>query len=493
MSSYTALSVILLGTLLCMSMCTAQAQLSNRVIVQFGTLDFSVNDTRSDPPQLDGASLAPDGFLRNLGLVIYEVDRNISLTPQEFCQDLLQDPSVLLCEVDQIIKLDQSTGSTNINAVPSTTDDALSGQLWALGAMDIPGLWKKGITGIKQVRVCVMDSGFDLTHPDLQQNIWTNPGEIPNNGVDDDKNGVVDDVNGASFLNGVTSNKVQDANGHGTLVSGIIGATANNGIGVAGVAWNVSIIMARFMDATGNGALTDAVSAYDYCLSVRAHIIHNSWGSAQFSQALTVAFQAVAAKDVPVITSAGNDGQNTDSQAHYPSGFSGTYPTVLSVASIAQSLKLSSFSNYGQKSVQLSAPGQAIQGLALGGGYTVESGTSFASPQVTGVAALLYSYLQNNRSINIDTQNLATLVTGAILNSTTAYPDSSQTSKTLHGYINGPGAFTALDKSLAATGGKTTAIGGAAGIVIGLVIGIVLTTVVAGLGFLAYQRHKRHR
>ena len=279
----------------------------------------------------------------------------------------------------------------------------------------------------------------------------------------------------------------------GTLVSGIIGATANNGLGVAGINWNVSIMMARFMDATGNGALSDAVSAYNYCLTNRAHIIHNSWGSAQFSQALTVAFQAVSAKDVPVITSAGNDGINTDSSAHYPSGFSGSYPTVLSVASIDQTLKISTFSNYGQKTVQLGAPGGAIQGLAPGSKYTIESGTSFASPHVTGAAALMYAYLQNNKSINIDTQNLATLVTGAIVNSTTPYPLSTDASKSLHGYLNIPAALKALDQGLAVTGGKTTAIGGAGGIVIGLVIGCILTAVVMSLGFLAYKRHQKHR
>ncbi len=247
------------------------------------------------------------------------------------------------------------------------------------------------------------------------------------------------------------------------------------------------------MDSSGNGALTDAVSAYNYCLSNRAHIIHNSWGSAQFSQALTVAFQAVSAKAVPVITSAGNDGVDVDSTAHYPSGFSGTYSTVLSVASIDQTLKVSSFSNYGQKTVQLGAPGGAIRGLAPGAKYITESGTSFASPHVTGAAALMYAYLQNNKSINIDTQNLATLVTGAIVNSTTPYPLATDTDKSLHGYLNIPAALKALDQGLAVTGGRTTAIGGAAGIVIGLVIGVVLTAVVMSLGFLAYKRHQKHR
>ncbi len=244
----------------------------------------------------------------------------------------------------------------------------------------------------------------------------------------------------------------------------------------------------------GNGALSDAVSAYNYCLSVKAHIIHNSWGSAQFSSALTTVFQAIGLKDVPVITSAGNDGEDTDSAVHYPSGFSGLYPsTVISVGAIDQTLNFATLSNYGQKSVQIAAPGISIEGLGLDDTYVVESGTSFSAPHATGVAALLYSYLQNNRSINIDTQNVASLVTGSIVNGSRPYPVAANNVKTSNGILDFPGALKALVAGLAAQGNKTTSIGGAAGIVIGLVIGAIAMFIIMSILFFAYKRHVAHR
>lgn len=180
------------------------------VIVQFGNLSVSVSDTaQPDTPILDGATLRASA--RNIGLFTYVIDANSSLTPQEFCDELSDDPDILLCVPDQTFSIDQA-----ITPVPAVSDDPLSGQQWGLSAVGVPdGAWLQGITGIKDVRVCIMDSGIDLTHPDLQPNIWVNPNEILNNGIDDDQNGVVDDMNGASFLSGVSSNKVQDQNGHG--------------------------------------------------------------------------------------------------------------------------------------------------------------------------------------------------------------------------------------------------------------------------------------
>ena len=169
------------------------------------------------------------------------------------------------------------------------------------------------------------------------------------------------------------------------------------------------------------------------------------------------------------------------------------YKTVLSVGAIDQSLALASLSNYGAKTVQLSAPGISIEGLALSGQYVVESGTSFAAPAVTAVAVMLYGYLRLNHSINIDTQNVATLIADAILNGTSPYPDKSFTGKTTQGFAYLPGSLTSLDAGLAAVNYQTTAIGGAVGIVVGIVIGLVAMFFIMLLAFYLYVRYQKSR
>lgn len=188
---------------------SVRAQTDGVVIIQFGNQSVSVSDTAQPvTPVLDGATLRASA--RNIGLFTYVIDSNSSLTPQEFCDDLEDDPDILLCVPDQSFSIDQA-----ITPVPAVSNDPLSGEQWGLSAANVPSAWKQGITGIKDVRVCIMDSGIDLTHPDLQQNIWINPGEPSTNGIDDDNNGVVDDINGASFIGGKATNQVQDQNGHG--------------------------------------------------------------------------------------------------------------------------------------------------------------------------------------------------------------------------------------------------------------------------------------
>ena len=457
---------------------------SNLILLAFNDQQVSITGQSAPPPdEIEGAVLC--STLPSIGISIYKLPSNESAS--EFCKDLpYPEYNIALCEPDTPIRLEQSANL-------SFTNDPLLAKQYYLGVDGVQQVWNQGVRGNQSVRVCIMDSGYDTTHPDLQKNQWLNPNEIDSNGVDDDGNGIVDDIHGASFLNGISSGSVQDENGHGTFVSGIIGATVNNAIGIAGMLWDVSMIMCKFMDKTGNGQLSDAVSCYNYCLDQKSHIIHNSWGSTQYSQALSLAFSAISTRAVPVITSAGNDGVDTDSQVHYPSGFSGQYPTVISVAALDTRLALATFSNYGQKSVQIGAPGVSIQSLALAGGYKTDSGTSFAAPQITATAALLYAYLANNRSIDIDTQNVASLVTGALLNSTKSYPQSTTSAQIARGYLDTAGALQALAAGLAAQNNQTTAISGAVGIIVGIVIGlVVMFFIMIGIYFV-YCRLKKKR
>ena len=469
--------------LMCLHMLSLVAGQST-VLLAFDDQQVSITGSSTPPPdQIEGAVLHSN--LKTVGVSLYQLPDNSSA--MEYCSELdFQQYHIAFCEPDTDIFLDQSTSL-------SFTNDPLLPKQYYLGTSGIQDTWASGVTGNQSNLVCIMDSGYDTTHPDLQQNLWVNPKEVANNSLDDDGNGIADDVHGASFLNGVSSGDVEDENGHGTLVSGIIGATTNNGIGMAGMIWNVSLMMCKFMDASGTGQLSDAVSCYNYCLEQKANIIHNSWGSTQYSQALNLAFAAISTRAVPVLTSAGNDGVDTDSQIHYPSGFSQQYSTVLSTAALDTTLGLAAFSNYGPKTVQLGAPGVSIEGLALRGGYTTRNGTSFAAPQVTGVASLMYGYLANNLSININTQNVASLVTNAIVNGSKTYPTSAGQVRTSHGYLYVPGTLDALRSALAAQNNQTMAISGAVSIVVGIVIGLVIMFFIMSACFFLYFRLKKRK
>ena len=240
------------------------------------------------------------------------------------------------------------------------------------------------------VIVAVVDTGVDYNHPDLAANMWTNPSDPPN-GVDDDGNGFVDDVHGADFING-DSNPDDDA-GHGTHVAGIIGAKGDNGLGVTGVNWDTKIMALKFLDANGAGNTADAANAIDYAVNHGARVINASWGGPAFSQALFEAVKRAGDKGVLFVAAAGNDGQNADVSPDYPAAFD--LPNVISVAASDRNDKLPDFSNYGPHSVDLAAPGDDIYStvppLSDPSGYEAFSGTSMATPFVSGAAALYLS------------------------------------------------------------------------------------------------------
>ncbi|MFH0966189.1 MAG: S8 family peptidase [Methanobacteriota archaeon] len=243
--------------------------------------------------------------------------------------------------------------------------------------------WKYS-TGSSEIVVAVLDSGVDYTHPDLAENIWTNPGEIPDNGIDDDGNGFIDDVHGWNFQG--NNNSVMDDNGHGTHCAGIIGAIGDNHIGVTGVNWKVRIMPLKFMDNSGNGYISDAVSAILYANRMGADVISCSWSGTQYSNALE---DAISASPSIVVCAAGNGGSDDDSTPIYPA--TNDCPNIITVAATDASDNLASFSNYGVKSVDIAAPGVEIASTYPGNQYAYMSGTSMATPYVSGVAALLKS------------------------------------------------------------------------------------------------------
>lgn len=246
-------------------------------------------------------------------------------------------------------------------------------------------------TGSRGVVVAVIDTGVDYTHPDLAANIWTNPREIADDGIDNDGNGYVDDVRGWDFANGDAD--PMDDHSHGTHVAGTIGATGANGVGVTGVSWQVSIMPLKFMSGAGRGTTSSAIAAINYATLMRRDFginvvaTNNSWGGSGASLALQASIAAGGRAGILFVAAAGNSASDNDFAPSYPASFAD--PTVIAVAASDRSNKLAPFSNVGATSVDLVAPGASIYSTLPGGSYGWYSGTSMATPYVTGTIALL--------------------------------------------------------------------------------------------------------
>ncbi len=287
-------------------------------------------------------------------------------------------------------------------SIARTPDDPRFDELWGLNNdgqtggtadadIDAVEAWDIS-TGSRDVVVGVIDTGIDYSHSDLASNMWVNSSEIPGDGIDNDGNGFVDDVHG---INAITdSGDPMDDEGHGTHVSGTIGASGGNGIGVVGVNHEVSLVGCKFLDAAGNGSTSDAIKCIDYMVGlknsgVNLRVLNNSWGGGGYSQALADAIASSEAADLLFVAAAGNDTIDNDVNPHYPSNYENA--SVLSVASTDQTDGISWFSHYGLTSVDMGAPGSAILSTTPGESYASYSGTSMATPHVAGAAALVLS------------------------------------------------------------------------------------------------------
>jgi subtilisin family serine protease len=314
---------------------------------------------------------------------------------------LARDPRVRYAEPNYVVKtatvpndpsFDQLWGLNNtgqtVNGVTGRAD----------ADIDAPEAWAF-TTGSPNVVVAVIDTGVDFGHPDLAPQQWVNPGENcgssdptivcaqRTNGVDDDRDGYFDDWRGWDFVN--HDGDPFDDHFHGTHVSGTIGALGNNGVGVAGVSWNVRVMALKFLNSGGSGSTADAVSATLYAADHGARIASNSWGGGGFDQSLLDAINYGASKGMLFVAAAGNNGSNNDGAPFYPAAYSSSSDAVLAVAATDSNDNLAGFSNYGAASVGLGAPGVNVYSTMPGNTYGFLNGTSMATPHVSGTAALI--------------------------------------------------------------------------------------------------------
>ncbi|MGE3466382.1 MAG: S8 family serine peptidase [Pyrinomonadaceae bacterium] len=327
-------------------------------------------------------------------------------------------------EPNSKIKLDdpiQKIGPNDLlyrEASAEMPNDPLFNEQWALNNSGADGGKKRAdldaleawltTKGSDEVVVAVLDSGVDFTHEDLRENMWFRPENIP--AYTDDELGDFNDINGYNGTDLIAD--PMDDNGHGTHCAGIIGAEGNNAIGVSGINWKVKIMPLKFLGRGGFGSTNDAIEAINYAIDrkqkgVNVRVISASWGSTSKSKALEDTIRAAGEAGILFVAAAGNDGSDNDRRPHYPSNYD--LPNVISVAALDRGDDLASFSNFGVKTVHVAAPGKDILSTWLDDGYREASGTSMATPYVSGIAALI---IANNPKISM--ANLRKRIIGSV-------------------------------------------------------------------------------
>jgi subtilisin family serine protease len=331
----------------------------------------------------------------------------------QLVRELLADPDVEYAEPNYIVE----TQSTPTAATPN---DPMFSLLWGLqnkgqnGGLPLADIaavpaWSV-TTGTRSVVVGVVDTGIDYNHPDLKPNVWTAPVAFTVQFGPNDKLTCAAGTHGYDAI--ANTCNPMDQNGHGTHVSGTIGAAGDNSAGVAGVNWAVSMMGLRFMDASGKGTVANAIRAIQFAIQVKAalpnlagiRVLSNSWGGSGNSQALLDAINQANTAGILFVAAAGNDGVNMDAMPSYPGAYRSA--NVVTVAATDNTDTLASFSNYGSSTVDLGAPGVNIASTYPNSSYASMSGTSMATPHVAGAAALVLA-----ACTSLDTATLrATLV-----------------------------------------------------------------------------------
>jgi len=370
----------------------------NRVIVKFR------NDTQSTRRRSLRSRLNAE-LIKDLSLINAEVWQVDDVEAIIANQTRNAHPEIEYIEPDYVIHLDRTPNDPSFDELWGLHN---TGQSWGTTDADIDAEEAWDITtGNNSVLCAVIDTGIDYNHPDLVANMWTNPGEIPNNGIDDDGNGYVDDVHGYDFAN--NDGDPFDDGGHGTHVMGTIAGVGNNSVGVTGINWSAQIMALKFMKpdwlGRSSGKTSDAILAIQYAIQMGARCTNNSWGGGGYEQALYDAIEAAGNAGQLFMAAAGNKGRDTDNSPHYPSSYD--LDNIISVCSTNHNDELSSFSNIGQQNVDLCAPGSRIYSTVPNNGYTTYNGTSMATPHVTGAVMLLWSAFPHLTTTEVKTYIMA--------------------------------------------------------------------------------------
>ncbi len=318
---------------------------------------------------------------------------------------------------------------------------------WGLAKSNALDAWQL-TTGSRDIIVAIVDTGIDVNHPDLKNNLWRNPGESgkdsqgrdkATNGIDDDKNGYIDDVHGWNFVN--KNHDLKDNHGHGTHIAGIVGAEGGNNYGVTGVAPKVSLMILKYFDPnSASDNLTNTIKAFDYAVAMNAHVINYSGGGLEFSKKEFAAVKRAEQKGILFVAAAGNEHTNSDFNRYYPADYE--LDNIISVTAINPTLRVLSSSNYGEHTVDIAAPGENIYSTLPDNRFGPMTGTSQATAFVSGVAALLMSH---NRDFDAKAVRKYILRTGDNLE---WLKQKTRTSRKLNVYR----ALTMLDQGVGATG-----------------------------------------
>lgn len=327
------------------------------------------------------------------GLNLYQFDPDLDV--HEVIKSFLSHDAVLYAEPDYIYGIDTAK-EISVNDPDFSKQWALEnkGQNGGVADVDInaESAWSYQ-KGSRNITIGIIDTGIDYRHQDLLENLWSNTLEIPGNGKDDDQNGYIDDIHG---INAIRKNgDPLDDHLHGTHVAGIIGAKGNNALGISGVAQSVELAACKFLSAAGFGGISDAIACMDYFASLKSRAqnpvnlvaTNNSWGGGSRSQAMFDAIKAHERLGILFIAAAGNNSSDNDVIDTYPANYQ--VRNVISVAATDSSDRLASFSNFGKKTVHVAAPGVKILSTLINNKYGELSGTSMATPHVSGLAALI--------------------------------------------------------------------------------------------------------